>query len=144
VLLFIYWLIILLLQFFPSCCPFALNFLFLLFSNLSIFLPLFSLFHVPYFHSVFVYFIFPVFFLLLAMFITFVSPLFISLSLCLPLYVEYCMLLFFFIFFNFKRDVRESPDAPRPLRTGPLCTVFSFPCHLQSRSTSSDVRVLYR
>jgi hypothetical protein len=34
------------------------------------------------------------------------------------------------------------PGAPRPLGTGALCTPFSFPRHLQRRSTSDDVRDL--
>jgi hypothetical protein len=36
-----------------------------------------------------------------------------------------------------------SPDAPRPLETGPLCTAVSVPHHLQRRSTSDNVRDLY-
>jgi hypothetical protein len=102
---YIYWLILLLLQFF--LLGVLLHLSLLTFSNLYIFLPSCSLFHVPYFHSVCVYVTFPVLFLSSCLFITFVSPIFSPLSFCLPVYVEYCTLLnfIFFIFFNFKKDI---------------------------------------
>lgn len=108
--LFIYWLILLLLQFFPSWCPFALNFPSLLFSNLSIFLPLFSLFHVPYFHSVFVYFIFPVFPLLLAFFITFgLHYLFLYLYVSIFMLSITCFETSSFLYFPISRGMYRQP-----------------------------------